>query len=106
MKALETTEQFNEVIQSETPIIVKFYGTWCPDCQRMNMFIGDILDEYDHVTWYEINRDDVPELAQKYEVMGIPSLLVFQKGEKLAHLHSAYAKTPDEVRDFLVEQNL
>lgn len=98
---INTTEQFNELIQSDKEIIVKFFADWCPDCTRMNMFIGDILEEYNQNDWYELNRDELPELADKYQVMGIPSLLIFKNGEKKAHLHSANAKTPEEVTEFL-----
>ncbi|WP_047476316.1 thioredoxin family protein [Bacillus siamensis] len=101
MKKISTTEQFNELIQSDKEIIVKFFADWCPDCTRMNMFIGDILEDYNQNDWYELNRDELPELADKYQVMGIPSLLVFKDGEKKAHLHSANAKTPEEVTEFL-----
>ncbi|PAD62629.1 thiol reductase thioredoxin [Bacillus siamensis] len=101
MKKISTTEQFNELIQSDKEIIVKFFADWCPDCTRMNMFIGDILEEYNQNDWYELNRDELPELADKYQVMGIPSLLVFKDGKKKAHLHSANAKTPEEVTEFL-----
>ncbi len=100
MKAIETNDAFKQTIESEVPVVVKFEAGWCPDCKRMDMFIDDIIKDYKY-EWYEVNRDNFPELAEKYEVMGIPSLLVFQNGEKKAHLHSANAKTPQEVRDYL-----
>lgn len=103
MKKITTNEQFNELIQSDKEIIVKFYADWCPDCTRMNMFIGDILEEYNQNDWYVLNKDELPDLAEKYQVMGIPSLLIFKNGEKTAHLHSANAKTPEEVTEFLSE---
>lgn len=103
MKAIETTEQFEQIISSDKEVLVKFHTTWCPDCTRMDMFMGDILDEYNQYEWYEINRDHFPELGEKYQVMGIPSILIFKNGEKIAHLHSANAKTPDQVREFLSE---
>lgn len=103
MKKITTNEQFNELIQSDKEIIVKFYADWCPDCTRMNMFIGDILEEYNQNDWYGLNKDELPDLAEKYQVMGIPSLLIFKNGEKTAHLHSANAKTPEEVTEFLSE---
>ncbi|MSO00402.1 thiol reductase thioredoxin [Bacillus paralicheniformis] len=103
MKKIITEAQFNELIQSDKEIIVKFYADWCPDCTRMNMFIGDILEAYQENDWYELNKDDLPELADKYQVMGIPSLLIFKNGEKTGHLHSANAKTPEEVNEFLAE---
>ncbi|MCY8006202.1 thioredoxin family protein [Bacillus haynesii] len=103
MKKITTEAQFNELIQSDKEIIVKFYADWCPDCTRMNMFIGDILEAYQENDWYELNKDDLPELADKYQVMGIPSLLIFKNGDKTGHLHSANAKTPEEVNEFLAE---
>ncbi|MCC2931391.1 thioredoxin family protein [Bacillus sp. LBG-1-113] len=103
MKKITTKEQFNELIQSDKEIIVKFYADWCPDCTRMNMFICDILETYNQNDWYELNKDELPELAETYQVMGIPSLLIFKNGEKTGHLHSANAKTPEEVTEFLSE---
>ena len=105
MKKITTVEQFNEIIASEQPIIIKFYAGWCPDCTRMDMFIDPIIEEYSQYEWYEANRDDFPELAEKYQVLGIPSLLIFKNSEKTAHLHSANAKSPDDVISFLQAQN-
>ncbi|WP_346234768.1 thioredoxin family protein [Lysinibacillus telephonicus] len=104
MKEITTEQQFNEIISTEKPVIVKFFAGWCPDCTRMNMFIDPIIEEYNQYDWYEINRDEFPELAEKYQVMGIPSLLIFKNGEKLAHLHSANAKSPEQVIEFLTAQ--
>ncbi len=104
MKSVTTTEQFNKVINGEQPVIVKFQAGWCPDCRRMDMFIDPIVEEYNQYLWVDVNRDELPELAEKYEVMGIPSLLVFKGGEKTAHLHSANAKSPESVTNFLNDQ--
>ncbi|CDQ21530.1 Thioredoxin [Halobacillus karajensis] len=101
METIHTTDTFNKTIESDHPVIVKFEADWCPDCRRMDMFIGDILEEYNGYKWYNVNRDELPEIAEKYEVMGIPSILIFKDGNKQAHLHSANAKTPEEVQEFL-----
>lgn len=101
MEFIHDTNVFKETINGEEPVVIKFSADWCPDCKRMDMFIGDILEEYNNYKWYEVNRDELTEVAQEQEVMGIPSILIFQKGEKIAHLHSANAKTPEEVQDFL-----
>ena len=105
MIEITTVEQFNAIISGDQKVIVKFFAGWCPDCTRMDMFIDPIVEEYSQYTWYSANRDNFPELAEKYQVMGIPSLLIFQNGEKLAHLHSANAKSPDQVTEFLDAQN-
>ncbi|MGE8206562.1 thioredoxin family protein [Heyndrickxia sp. NPDC080065] len=104
MEEIKSIEAFEEIISNTDPVIIKFFAGWCPDCTRLNMFIDDIINDYDQYKWFEINRDNFPELAEKYNVMGIPSLLIYQNGEKTAHLHSANAKSPEQVREFLDEQ--
>lgn len=104
MKPIKTNEEFQTAITGEGPVVVKFQAGWCPDCTRMDMFIDPIMAEYSQYQWFDLNRDELPEIAENYEVMGIPSLLIFKQGEKTAHLHSANAKSPEEVTDFLAKQ--
>jgi thioredoxin-like negative regulator of GroEL len=101
MQSIQNKETFQELISGSQPIIIKFFADWCPDCTRMNMFIDEIIEENSQYKWYELNKDELPEIADRYDVMGIPSLLIFKDGQKTAHLHSANAKTPDQVREFL-----
>ncbi len=101
MEAIKSKETFDAIIQGDQRSIIKFEADWCPDCKRLDMFIGEITEDYNALKWFQLDRDEFPEIAETYQVMGIPSLLIFEKGEKLAHLHSANAKTPEDVRDFL-----
>lgn len=103
MEAIKTREDFDKVIQSDNPVIIKFEAGWCPDCRAMDMWIDPIVKKYDDYKWYSVNRDELEDVATEYEVMGIPSLLVFKNGEKTAHLHSANAKSPEQVESFLSE---
>lgn len=104
MKHIDTEEKFNEIIQSEKPVIVKFFADWCPDCKRMDMFIGGVMEEFNNHEWYQVNSDEVKGIAEKYEIMGIPSILIFQNGEKIAHQHSSDTKSPESVSEFLHQQ--
>lgn len=104
MEKITSAEQFESIISGNKEVMVKFFADWCPDCTRMNLFIGDILEEYNQYKWYEINKDEFPEIAENYQVMGIPSILIFKNGEKLGHLHSANAKSPEQVQEFLSEK--
>ncbi|PNZ42338.1 thioredoxin family protein [Staphylococcus simulans] len=103
MEAIKTREVFDKIIESNEPVIIKFEAGWCPDCRAMDMWIDPIVEKYNDYKWYNVNRDELEDVAQDYEVMGIPSLLVFKNGEKTAHLHSANAKSPEQVEDFLSE---
>ncbi|MDZ5713575.1 thioredoxin family protein [Jeotgalibacillus haloalkalitolerans] len=104
MQGIKNNDQFRETVNKDEAVIVKFTADWCPDCRRMDMFIDDIMDTYNEYGWYELNRDELPEIADEQEVMGIPSLLIFKNGEKKAHLHSANAKSPEQVKEFLDAQ--
>lgn len=103
MEKISSEQQFQNLINGNEAVLVKFFTGWCPDCTRMDMFIGEILEEYSNYKWFEINKDEFPKIAEQYQVMGIPSILIFKNGEKLAHLHSANAKTPEQVKEFLKE---
>lgn len=103
MEVVKSVEQFNEQIAQDHLTVEIFTTTWCPDCKRLDMFIDEIVAEHPDKKWYKVDKDEFPELADQYDVMGIPSLLLYKNGEKVAHLHSAHAKTPDQVRAFLNE---
>jgi thioredoxin-like negative regulator of GroEL len=101
MNQIKEEQQYREQIAKDELTVGIFTTTWCPDCKRLDMFIDEIVAEQKDKQWFKIDRDEFPEIAEEQNVMGIPSLLVFKNGEKLAHLHSANAKTPDAVREFL-----
>lgn len=103
MEAINSTSSFDSTINSDQPVIVKFEAGWCPDCKAMDMWIDPIVEKYNNYNWYTVNRDELEDVAANNDVMGIPSLLVFKNGEKLAHLHSANAKSPEQVESFLAE---
>lgn len=101
MKKITEEKQFHEQIKREGLSVGIFTTTWCPDCKRLDMFIGEIIEENQDKAWFEVDKDEFEELSAANNVMGIPSLLVYKNGEKIAHLHSANAKTPEAVREFL-----
>jgi thiol-disulfide isomerase/thioredoxin len=102
-KEIKKLEEFKKHIDSTEAVVIKFYTDWCPDCKRMDVFMEDVLEEFETIPMYNVNKDHFEQLANEYEVMGIPSLLVFKEGKKVGHLHSASAKTPDQVAEFLSE---
>jgi thiol-disulfide isomerase/thioredoxin len=101
MKNINTEQEYREQINQEGLTVGIFTTTWCPDCKRLDMFIDEITQEHQDKQWFTIDRDEFPEISEAQTVMGIPSLLVFKNGEKVAHLHSANAKTPEAVNEFL-----
>lgn len=70
-----------EVINSDVPVLVDFWASWCGPCQMLGPVIDEVSEEVDGVKVCKINVDEQPELAVRYGVMTIPTLIVFRKGE-------------------------
>ena len=101
MKQIKAEQEYRDQVKQGELTVGIFTTTWCPDCKRLGMFIDEVIEENQDKQWFIIDRDEFPEIAEEQSVMGIPSLLVFKNGEKLAHLHSANAKTPEQVKEFI-----
>ena len=101
MKQIISEQEYKEQISKDELTVGIFTTTWCPDCKRLDMFIDEVVAAHPKKQWFKIDRDEFPEISDEQNVMGIPSLLVFKNGEKIAHLHSANAKTPEAVAEFL-----
>ena len=83
VKQLTNQEFENSVKNSDKLAFVDFYADWCGPCRMMAPSVEEISEEVEGVEFYKVNCDDEQELAAKYEVMTIPTLLILRKGEQL-----------------------
>lgn len=90
---LLTAENFDEkVIQSDKPVLVDFYAEWCGPCKKQGPIIDELASEASDFGVYKVDVDAVNELAQKYAVLSIPTLLIFKGGEEKKRLQGFHEK--------------
>ena len=83
----------SEVMNSEKPVLVDFWAEWCGPCKMIAPILEEIADEQEGVIQIaKVDVDSSPELAQKFEIMSIPTLIVFNNGEPAKRLVGAQGK--------------
>ncbi len=77
-----TAQNFEEeVLRSDIPVLVDFWATWCGPCRMLAPIIEEIAEEYEgSVKVGKVNVDEEQELAMKFSVMSIPTVMVFKNG--------------------------
>ena len=77
-----TLENFEaEVIQSNIPVLVDFWASWCGPCRMLSPIVDQIAEERTDIKVCKVNVDEQEELAMRYGIMSIPTLIVFKNGE-------------------------
>ena len=100
-----TTATFDETVaSSDLPIVVDFWAEWCGPCKMIAPILREIAAEHaGAITIAKLNVDENPDLAMRYSVMSIPTLLVFNNGEVAKKLVGAKGKGAllQELQEFL-----
>ena len=77
-----TKDNFEEqVLRADRPVMVEFWATWCGPCRMLAPIVAEIAEERDDVTVGKVNVDDESELAARYGVSSIPTVILFKDGK-------------------------
>ncbi len=90
-----------EVLEAAAPVLVDFTATWCQPCKMLDPIVSQLADEWaGKLTVFKLDVDDNPQLAMDYQIMGVPTLMLFKAGQPVERL-SGYQPKDRLVKKFL-----
>ena len=81
-----------EVLESETPVLVDFWAPWCGPCRVVGPVLEEIAAERDDLRIVKLNTDENPQTAAAFQVLSIPTMILFKGGEPAKKIIGAYPK--------------
>lgn len=100
MKVIEiTNNEFENKINSNGKVLVDCYATWCGPCKMLSPIIDELSEEITDCTFYKLDVDNANDVAVKYNIMSIPTILLFKEGKLIDQIVGFRSK--EELKDWI-----
>lgn len=97
----QNIEELASYVEHRGKTVFFFTTDWCGDCRFIKPFLAEIEVENPEFTFLEVDRDQYMAVAQKWDVYGIPSLIVLENGQEIGRYVNRDRKTKSQINDFL-----
>lgn len=97
MNYIKSEKEFDEVIKKDK-VVIDFYAEWCGPCKMLSPILEKVGKE-EKLTIYKVNVDDLEDVARRYGIMSIPTVIVFSKGKEVKK--SVGFMDEDELKEFI-----
>lgn len=81
MYIVKNEAEFDQILKDNEAVFVDFYADWCGPCKMVSPIVEELAGERTDVKFIKVNVDDLPEVAQRFGIMSIPTLIYFKNGE-------------------------
>ena len=98
-----TIEELVTLVNREGKTVFLFTADWCGDCRFLKPLLPEIEAENPDFTFVEVNRDDYMEVAKKWNIYGIPSLVVLENRQEIGRFVNRERKTKMQINEFLAQ---
>ena len=98
-----TIEELATLVNREGKTVFLLTADWCGDCRFLKPLLPEIEAENPDFTFVEVNRDDYMEVAKKWNIYGIPSLVVLENGQEIGRFVNRERKTKMQINEFLAQ---
>ena len=78
---IQNVEEFDALLKSEKPVLVAFFATWCGPCRMFAPTFDEFAGDHDEIACVKIDVDQNGEIARRYGIMSIPTIILFKNGE-------------------------
>lgn len=95
---------FDTIINSEKPVLIDFFATWCGPCKMLGPILKEVKDNLgDRISIIKIDVDKNQQIASKYQVRGVPTMILYQQGKQLWRQSGVLTK--DEIIKVILEKS-